>query len=70
MINEHLTFKEYMTHLRQKLYRTNGLLAKLRHQFSSSLLKTIYFALLTLTYAMQHKYGVSNVGAYGKENTK
>ena len=34
-----------MTQLRQKLNRTNGLLAKLRHQASSSLLKTIYFAL-------------------------
>ena len=45
IIDEHLTFKEYMTQLRQKLNRTNGLLAKLRHQASSSLLKTIYFAL-------------------------
>ena len=41
----HLTFKEYMTQLRQKLNRTNRLLAKLRRQVSSSLLKTIYFAL-------------------------
>ena len=41
----HLTFKEYMTQLRQKLNKTNRLLAKLRHQVSSSLLKTIYFTL-------------------------
>ena len=31
-IDEHLTFKEYMTQLRQELNRTNGLIAKLRHQ--------------------------------------
>ena len=55
IIDEHLTFKEYMTQLRQKLNRTNGLLAKLRHQVSSSLLKTIYFALFDshLCYASQ-----------------
>ena len=35
-IDEHLTFKEYMVRSRQKLNRTNGLLAKLRHQVSSS----------------------------------
>ena len=46
-----------MTELRQKLNRTNGLLVKLRHQVSSSLLKTIYFALFD-SHAMQHKYGV------------
>ena len=41
----HLTlFKEYMTQLREKLSRTNGLLVNLRHQVSSSLLKIIYFA--------------------------
>ena len=45
----HLTFKEYMTQLRQKLNKTNRLLAKLRHQVSSSLLKTIYFALFLLS---------------------
>ena len=41
--------------LRQKLNRTNGLLAKLRHQVSSSLLKAIYFALFDshLRYAAQ-----------------
>ena len=54
----HLTFKEYMTQLRQKLNRTNRLLAKLRRQVSSSLLKTIYFALFDSDHAMQHNYGV------------
>ena len=54
IIDEHLTFKEYMAQLRQKINRANGLLAKLRHQVSSSLLKTIYFVLLILTYAMPH----------------
>ena len=55
---------EYMTQLRQKLNRTNGLLAKLRHQVSSSLLKTIYFALFDshLRYAAQVSgEGSSNV---------
>ena len=44
-----------MAQLRQKLSRANGLLAKLRHQVSSSLLKTIYFALFEshLCYAAQ-----------------
>ena len=45
IIDEDLTFREYVIQLRQKLNRINGLLAKLRHQVSSNLLKTIYFAL-------------------------
>ena len=45
IIDKHLKFKEYMAQLMQKLNRTYRLLAKLRHQVSSSLLKTIYFAL-------------------------
>ena len=64
IIDEHLTFMEYMTQLRQKLNRTNGLLAKLRHQVSSSLLKTIYFNLFDshLRYAAQvWGQGSSNV---------
>ena len=40
IIDEHLTFKEYMAQLSQ-LKRKNGLLAKVRHQVSSSLLKKI-----------------------------
>ena len=44
-----------MAPLRQKLNRVNGLLVKLRHQASSSLLKTIYFAFFDshLCYAAQ-----------------
>ena len=44
-----------MAQLRQKLNKKNGLLAKLRHQVSSSLLRTIYFALFDshLRYAAQ-----------------
>ena len=55
IIDEDLAFKEYMTQFRQKINRTNGLLAKLKHQVSSSLLKAIYFALFDcpLRYAAQ-----------------
>ena len=55
MIDAHLTFKEYIAQLRQRLRRINGLLAKLSHQVSSSLLKTIYFAVFDshLRYAAQ-----------------
>lgn len=53
IINKHFTFKEYMAKLMQTLNRRNGLLAKLRHQISSDLLKTIYFALFDpLSYAL------------------
>ena len=45
IIDEHLALKEYMIQLRQKLNRTNDLLAKLRYQFTNNWLKTIYFAL-------------------------
>ena len=55
MIDAHLTFKEYIAQLRQRLRRINGLLAKLSHQVSSSLLKTIYFVVFDshLRYAAQ-----------------
>ena len=55
IIDDYLAFKEYMTQLRQKLNRTNDLLAKLRHQASSSLMETIYFALSNsqVSYAAQ-----------------
>ena len=36
IIDEHLALKEYMIQLRQKLNRTNDLLAKLRHQFTNN----------------------------------
>lgn len=52
-MNKHFTFKEYMAKLMQTLNRRNGLLPKLRHQISSDLLKTIYFALFDpLSYAL------------------
>ena len=51
IIDEHLTFKEYMAQLSQ-LNRKNGLLAKVRHQVSSTLLKKFNLHFLTLTYAM------------------
>ena len=53
-----------MAQLRLKLNRTNGLLAKLKHQVSISLLKAIYFALFDshLCYAAQAwGQGSSNV---------
>ena len=51
-----------MTQLRQKLNRTNGLLANLRHQVWSSLLKTIYYALFDshVCYAAQVRGQGSN----------
>ena len=54
-MDEHLTFKKYMAQLRQKLNGTNGLLAKIRHQISNSLLKTIHFTLFDshICYAAQ-----------------
>ena len=63
VVDEHLTCTEYMAQLRQKLNRTNGLLAKLRHQVSSNLLKTIYFVLFDshLRYAAQVKVNEATV---------
>ena len=63
VVDEHLTCTEHMAQLRQKLNRTNGLLAKLRHQVSSNLLKTIYFVLFDshLRYAAQVKVNEATV---------
>ena len=64
IIDKHLKFKEYMAQSRLKLNRTNSLLAKLRHQVSSSLLKTIYFTLfdshirMILSYLCMIQYDV------------
>ena len=52
-----------MIHLRQKLNRTNGLLAKLMHQVSSSLLKAIYFAL-----SNSHLHYAAQVWGQGSNN--
>ena len=62
-----------MTQLRQKLNRTNGVLAKLRHQVSSSLLKTIYFALFDSHFSLCSTGMESKKQQYNghdKENTK
>lgn len=45
IVDEHVAFKEFMAKLRQRLNRTNGPLAKSRHQVSRGFLKIIYFAL-------------------------
>ena len=61
--DEPLTFKEYMAQLKQNLKRANGLLAKLRYQVSSSLLKTIYFALFD-----SHLCYVAQIWSQGSNN--
>ena len=55
MLDEHLTFKEHINTLKQKLSRANGILAKLRHYLSLDVLRTIYYALFDshLRYACQ-----------------
>ena len=44
IIDEHLSFKEYMNTLKQKHNRANGILAKLRYYVTADVLKTIYYA--------------------------
>ena len=44
IIDEHLSFNEYMNTLKQKLNRANGILAKLRYYVTADVLKTIYYA--------------------------
>ena len=44
IIDEHMSFNEYMNTLKQKLNRANGILAKLRYYVTADVLKTIYFA--------------------------
>ena len=54
LIDEHLLFKD-INFLKQKLNRTNGILAKLRHHLPSDILKTVYYSLFDthLRYACQ-----------------
>ena len=62
-----------MTQLRQKLNRTSGLITKLRHQVSSSLVKTIYFALFDSHFSLWSTGMESKKQQYSghdKENTK
>ena len=44
IIDENLSFNEYMNTLKQKLNRANGILAKLRYYVTADVLKTIYYA--------------------------
>ena len=44
IIDEHLSFNEYMNTLKQKCNRANGILAKLRYYVTADVLKTIYYA--------------------------
>ena len=44
IIDEHLSFNEYMNTLKQKLNTTNGILAKLKYYVTADALKTIYYA--------------------------
>ena len=44
IIDEHLSFNEYVNTLKQKLNRANGILAKLRYYVTDDVLKTIYYA--------------------------
>ena len=55
ILDEHLSFSEYMNTLKQKLNRANDTLAKLRYYISADILKTIYYALFDshMRYACQ-----------------
>ena len=44
IIDEHMSFNEYMNTLKQKLNRANGILAKLKYYVTADVLKTIYYA--------------------------
>ena len=44
IIDENLSFNEYMNTLKQKLNRANRILAKLRYYVTDDVLKTIYYA--------------------------
>ena len=47
ILDEHLLLNEYMNTLKQKLYRANDILAKLRYYVSADALKTIVIHSLT-----------------------
>ena len=55
ILDEHLSFNEYMNTLKQKFNGANGILAKLIHCISADILKTIYYALFDshMRYACQ-----------------
>ena len=56
ILDEHLSFNEYMNTLKQKSNRANGILAKPRYYISADILKTIYYALFDphMRYALSH----------------
>ena len=62
-IDEHLSLKSHVDSLRQKLSRSNGLLAKLRYYVSPSILRSVYFAIFDsrLRYSCQ-VWGQSSQG--------
>ena len=45
ILDEHLSFSQYMNTLKQKLNGANGILANLRYYISADIIKTIYYAL-------------------------
>ena len=55
ILDEHLSFNEYMNTLKQKFKRANGVLPKLRYYVSADTLKTIYYVLFDshMRYACQ-----------------
>ena len=55
LIDEHLLFKDHIKLLKQNLNRTNGILAKLRHNLPSDILKAVYYSVFDthLCYACQ-----------------
>ena len=55
LLDEHLLFKDHISTSKQKLNRTNRILAKLRHHLPSDILKTVYYFLFDtdLGYACQ-----------------
>ena len=55
--DKHLLFKDHIDTLKQKLNRANGILAKLRHHFSSDFLKTMYYSLFDTHLYYAFKFG-------------
>ena len=55
LLDEHVLFKDHINTLKQKLNRASGILAKLRHDLSFDILKTVYYSLFDthLHYASQ-----------------
>ena len=59
ILDEYLSFNEYLNTLKQKRNGENGILAKLWYYKSTDILKTIYYALLDSNiWDMQVKFGV------------